>query len=608
MTASNLVTTVLKDQFFEVIVIGGGTCGLAILARLCEQCPASLYSEDEHQRFHWLKRRGNKVNLLNRNVSSKTNYKPETHFKSGQTCKPEDILVLDTVADNFLGQWDNQFATCQIPFLRSPMFFHCDPVNIDGLYSYAFQNQREDSRNLKEIKNVVGKEYSKHQLKKLIKKKLKKSPVPTTGNHDKPGIIDIDMRDYRDYYRPSTELFHDFCHEIVDRYNLHNVVKKDEVTSIEYVPLLVAETNETGKGFLIKTSSGKTYASKICIVASGHRGTINYPIQPFTDPHFPEGSCHTTHIFSGQVNFLQKELQLKKEKKTSVVIVGGGLTAAQLAHVAVKSGIDNVYLLLRNGIKIKHFDFHLDWVTKYRNVKQSAFYMKDTDQERWEMIQNAREGGSFNPEYYKIVMNHVKNGRLDLKTNCSIKNQSWNHELKTWNLKLELKKIDKSTNETKYTYHELDNVDYIYFATGVAADVPSLPFMKPIIESHKIDFVSGLPCLTDNLQWNNQIPLFMTGKNAFLRMGPVSANLAGARLGAERIGWWIEELRERNYFNWQPVCKYCSEESLELHNESLDLKLDCSDNESDDSGDSSYETQLKLACGQMNWFSLLSQE
>lgn len=249
----------------------------------------------------------------------------------------------------------------------------------------------------------------------------------------------------------------------------------------------------------------------------------------------------------------------------------------------------------------------MDWVTKYRNVKQSAFYMRDSDEERWEMIQNAREGGSFNPEYYKIVMDHVKNKKLNLLTNTVIKSQTWNQDSKSWSLQLEISELDKKTNETKYSYRQLENVDYIYFATGVAADVPSLPFLKPILESHKIGFVSGLPCLTDNLQWNDDIPLFMTGKNAFLRMGPVSANLAGARLGAERIGWWIEELRSKHQFNWHPVCKDCSEESLELQTESLDQKLDDSDTESD-SGDSSYETRLKLACGQMNWFSLLANE
>lgn len=569
-------------------MVGGGTCGLAVVARLCEKCPGSIFTEDEHQRFHWLKSRGNKVNLIHQN-----NGRSKQRYQAPQTMKPEDILVIDQVSDNFLGQWDNQFRMCQIPFLRSPMFFHCDPVNIDGLYSYAHLNKRETTKDLKEIQHVVGKENSKHQLKKLVKKRQAKNPTQTNGNHDKAGLIDINMRDYRDYYRPSTKLFHDFCHEIIDRYNLHHVVVKDEVVNIEYTNIVVSDTNETGKGFVVTTASGKVYASKFCIVSSGHRGKINYPLNPEVDPQFPQGSCHTTHIFNGDVKFLEKELSLKKRR--SIVIVGGGLTSAQLAHVAATNGIEDIHFVLRSTVKIKHFDFHLDWVTKYRNVKQSAFYMRDTDEEKWKMIQDAREGGSVNPEYYKLIMNHVKNGRMKLLTNTTIQKQVWNDSTKTWNVTL--------VNSKDSTVTNLEDVDYIYFATGITPDVASLPFLQPIVKEHHIKFVSGLPCLTDNLQWNETIPLFMTGRNASLRMGPVAPNLSGARLGAERIGWWIEELRNKKEFDWYPVCKYCSHEDLDDEQVLLELKLD-EDDDSDES-DSAFETKLKLASGQLNWFSLL---
>lgn len=42
--------------------------------------------------------------------------------------------------------------------------------------------------------------------------------------------------------------------------------------------------------------------------------------------------------------------------------------------------------------------------------------------------------------------------------------------------------------------------------------------------------------------WNEDVPLFFTGKTAGLRLGPAAANLAGARSGAERIVWKIEDL------------------------------------------------------------------
>ena len=45
--------------------------------------------------------------------------------------------------------------------------------------------------------------------------------------------------------------------------------------------------------------------------------------------------------------------------------------------------------------------------------------------------------------------------------------------------------------------------------------------------------------------WDEDIPLFLTGGLAGLRLGPGAANLAGARQGAERIAWKIEELLDK---------------------------------------------------------------
>lgn len=608
---------IIESDFFEVIVVGGGTCGLAMTARLCEDCPGSIYTEDEHQRFHWLKQRGNKVNLINRNVSSHKKFKPRgagNMYKPRRKFEPLEILVLDAQLNLFMGQWDNQFAACQIPFLRLPMFFHPDPVNVDGLVSYAHSVRRELSQDLMEIENVVGKEYSKHQLKKLSKKNVKRAgPVPSGQqvHHDKPGIIDINMRDWKDYYRPSTPLFHDFCMSIIDRYLLHNNVKKDEVVSIEYAYIQVIGTRDDfGQGFVIKTQSGKVYGSKLCIVASGHRGEINYPVAPFTDAHYPEGSCHTTHLFQHQVRFLGRELYDKPRKSQArqIVIVGGGLTSAQLAHVAVNNGIERVHLLFRGGIKIKHFDFHLDWVTKYKNVKKLAFYIKDTDEERFEMIMDAREGGSINPEYYKKISKHAKNGKLDFWKHTTIQEQVWDECSKTWDLVLHTKTPVKN-GEAVVEITELKGVDYIYFATGIKQNVEALDFLQPILKEHPIPIVSGFPSLTDDLQWDAKLPLFMLGKNASLKMGPSLANLDGARLGAERIGWFVHDALGKGAFEWtsKKECAHCGADgSLEGSRGDLESIMDGGSSLSDSEDEpSAFETLLKLASGQMNWYSLL---
>ena len=42
--------------------------------------------------------------------------------------------------------------------------------------------------------------------------------------------------------------------------------------------------------------------------------------------------------------------------------------------------------------------------------------------------------------------------------------------------------------------------------------------------------------------WTEDVPLFVTGRLASLRLGPGAGNLAGARVGAGRITWRIEDV------------------------------------------------------------------
>lgn len=806
------------ENFFEVVIVGGGTCGLAVALRLCENAPGSIYTEEEHQRFHWLKNRGSRVSTIHKGMTKTLKYVAPTKLTA------ENILVLDALLDLFMGGWDNQFRSCQIPHLRLPMFFHPDPVNIDGMITYAHSTKRE--RDLMEIQNVVGKEYLKHQIKRTMKKKQNKQPAVigdqaggSNRNHDRLGIVDINMRDWRDYYRPLTPFFRDFCNDLIDRYNLHNCVRKDEVVSMKYTDLHIFDRNYVEKGFVIKTESGKMYGCKTCVVASGHRGKVNYPICGLGDkkPSL-DASCHTTDIFYERVPFphprlvekiqperekkraglrgsrddsskkmpreertekmermeekpeemdhlnaramdmkkdmakrdmvkedmtkeefneksekpketgpshtqavemtqediandlelkrsmkkkaraqemkekmamaevkkkqemqmaqekqameekarleeetnmeqhesmeqlengvstmedehqtaeengesstgpslpkmgeksgsvssississmesdkstekitpmkkktpMKKEMPMKKEtpmrgeklsnhettvenkmadigptdipsmdsksqsaesmnnlsnlprlkppmaSKPHLVIIGGGLTSAQLAHVACLKGI-HVTLVLRGPVKIKHFDFHLDWVTKYRNVKKLAFYMLDTDEERAQLILDARGGGSINPEYHMKINKHQAAKRLLLMKYTTMENGQFDENSQMWNMDLVTREEGMEPKVTNV------DADYVICATGILPDLHGLGFLDEIINDYPIDIVGGFPCLTDNLQWCEELPLYMVGKNASLRIGPTSANLDGARTGAERVGWKIQE-------------------------------------------------------------------
>lgn len=42
--------------------------------------------------------------------------------------------------------------------------------------------------------------------------------------------------------------------------------------------------------------------------------------------------------------------------------------------------------------------------------------------------------------------------------------------------------------------------------------------------------------------WREDVPLFVSGKLGMLRLGPGAPNLEGARLGAERIAWGLDDV------------------------------------------------------------------
>lgn len=69
-------------------------------------------------------------------------------------------------------KWNRLFSAYDIKTLRSPMFFHPGPEDRDGLKAFAFVRGRQDE--MTELKNVCGKEISKHHKKRAIKRNVRK--------------------------------------------------------------------------------------------------------------------------------------------------------------------------------------------------------------------------------------------------------------------------------------------------------------------------------------------------------------------------------------------------------------------------------------------------
>ncbi|OJK05220.1 hypothetical protein ASPACDRAFT_110561 [Aspergillus aculeatus ATCC 16872] len=566
----------------SVLIIGAGPCGLAVAARLREETPSAMFTDDEHQRYHWInkhrgrmalvqaharrRRRGVRaekyVNTASANLStsallpggkgragsasdsasedgggssgpvpglassgssisssSSLSVSESTDEEVGEEDTddgPGGTLVLDGSGPRWMEKWNRAFRTLEIEQLRSPMFFHVDPRDRDGMLAYTQEKAR--LADLWEISGCVGKELSKHRRKKL-----------RAGRGKPPQEPEIDERDRKDYFSPSTGLFADYCASIVARYRLDRpgLIRQSEVTDIQYG----FHRHTNSKIFTVTAADGTQHHSRAVVLAIGP-GTHKILPFPLTPPE-QAGACHSSEIRSFPSANIQTKIRARQA--THVVVVGGGLTAAQVADMAIRRGVRKVWLLMRSDMKVKHFDLTLNWMGKFKNLEKARFWSADTDDERLAMIAAARGGGSVTPRYQKILKQHAARSKLAIHPRTVIVDRLYDPATSTWTLT-----TDPPIPELADT-----PVDYIYFATGMRADITEMPLLNSMRRDYPVETRQGLPCLTEDLMWCDGVPLFLAGRLAALRLGPGAANLEGARLGAERIAWAMEDVLGR---------------------------------------------------------------
>lgn len=286
------------------------------------------------------------------------------------------------------------------------------------------------------------------------------------------------------------------------------------------------------------------------------------------------------------------------KNRTNIAVIGGGLTSAQITSLLISSGITHVHQFTRGPLKTKHFDVDLGWVGKYRNYHLATFWSADDDEERFEMIRDARGGGSVNPEYKGVLTDLIKKGKVHLHEHTTIMSATWDMPSSTWSIKTD----NEDANEM------LPKFDHVVYATGVNANIATVPFMQGIIRSRPLSMYGGLPTLTQDLMWDSECPVFITGRLAGLRLGPGAGNLEGARQGAERIAWKVSELLET--FERNSVCLVDGQDDRTSRTQGWDKKRK-------ESLDSGYESRResdgdvdmrRLGLGGANQFGVLRLE
>jgi len=190
--------------------------------------------------------------------------------------------------------------------------------------------------------------------------------------------VEIDERDRKDYFSPSTGLFEDYCSSIISRYGLNQpgTILHREVADIKYDthPDFPAEENI----FTVTTTTGDTLYARAVVMAIGPGRTKILPFQPSDEEK--QGCCHSTEIKDFPSPNVRHKIQQRRQ--TNIVVVGGGLSSAQIVDMAVRKGVSKVWFLMRSDFKVKHFDIGLSWMGKFKNYEKAAFWSADTDEGR----------------------------------------------------------------------------------------------------------------------------------------------------------------------------------------------------------------------------------
>ena len=192
-----------------------------------------------------------------------------------------------------------------------------------------------------------------------------------------------------------------------------------------------------------------------------------------------------------------------EEWPESVAVIGGGISAAQVALRLADSG-RRVELVARHALRKHQFDSDPGWIGPKHMRRFRATL--DLDQRR-RMIDGARHAGSLPPDVYGALRRAIQKGSVV-------------------HLRQE---------------RPPEGVEAVLLATGFEGQRPGGALIDDLVQRHELPCAAcGYPVVDGQLRWHPAV--FVTGALAELEVGPIAKNIVGARQAGDRI---VEAARAR---------------------------------------------------------------
>ena len=294
----------------------------------------------------------------------------------------------------------------------------------------------------------------------------------------------------RPYSRPALSLFNSHCDAVIEQFGLDalHVRARANTCTVDCA------------GVTVGLSNGETLAARNVVFAIG---TSEQPYWPDWAPRDHERVHHVfAEGFSGWPT-----------KKEAIVLVGGGISAGQIALRLVKEKHE-VHLVSRHALREHQFDSDPGWLgPKFMN----GFNREADFDRRRMMITEARHRGSVPPDVRRALKRSINQGQL-----------SWHQD--------EVAEVQSTDRGVQVQLANGENIDAqrLLLATGFAPVRPGGDLLDSLIKSASLPCAScGYPIVDESLRWHPGI--YVSGPLAELELGPTSRNIAGARRAADRL-------------------------------------------------------------------------
>jgi len=290
--------------------------------------------------------------------------------------------------------------------------------------------------------------------------------------------------------RPALALFNAHCDRVIKTFDLAEL----------HIQARAITCSLDHKGVGVQLSSGHLIAAHNVVLALGASEQTVWP------DWAPCDDARVHHIFDPGFDGWPSV-------KESVIVVGGGISAGQVALRLLKEG-HHVHLVSYHDLRQHQFDSDPGW----HGPKFMAGFRRERDvNRRRSLIIKARHKGSVPPNIMHALRRAIAREQI-----------FWHKaDITTLDLRYAALAMGLSTGT-------ILNAQRVLLATGFASRRPGGSLVDQLVTTASLPCARcGYPIVDTSLRWHPRV--YVSGPLAELELGPTSRNIVGARHAADRL-------------------------------------------------------------------------